>query len=67
MGKPFDKFAIVFICGMVGVILAFIVYGLYSEGIIVDEYITGTISITDVMSFIILAWSIIGVVLAAIK
>lgn len=67
MSKPFDKFAITFICGMVGVVLAFILYGLYTNGVIIDEYVTGSITIEEVMAFTIIVWTIIGVVIAAIK
>lgn len=65
MGKPFDKFIIVFTCGMIGIILAFIVYYLYSNGIVIDEYVTGTITIENVMALVIIVWSAIGVVLGA--
>jgi len=65
MGKPFDKFAITFICGMIGVILAFVFYGLYVDGIIIDEYVTGSITIEEIMALTILVWTAIGVILAA--
>lgn len=67
MDKPFEKFAITFICGMVGVVLAFILYGLYTNGVVIDEYITGTITIEEVMALTIIAWTVIGVVISAFE
>lgn len=52
---------------MVGVVLAFILYGLYTEGVIIDEYVTGSITIEEVMAMTIVIWTIIGVVIAAFE
>jgi len=50
---------------MIGVILAFVFYGLYVDGIIIDEYVTGSITIEEIMALTILVWTAIGVILAA--
>jgi len=63
MGE-FKKFAIVFICGMIGIGLAFVLYLLNAEGILVDEYITGSITIENIMSITIIIWTLIGVVIS---
>ena len=65
MGSNLNKFAITFICGMIGIILAFILYGLNINGIIIDEYISASLTIEEVMALTIIVWSLIGVGLAA--
>ena len=67
MGKSIDTFIITFICGMIGIVLAFITYLLYVNGIVVDEYITATLTIENMMALIILAWTSLGVLLSAIS
>ena len=65
MEKSFRSFAIVFICGLIGIIQAYILYVMNLEGIVVDEYITGSITIENVMALTILVWAMIGVVASA--
>jgi hypothetical protein len=54
----------VFGCGMIGLILAMIWQTLYTNGVVVDEFVTGTIQSWEVMALIIIVWLIIGVVVA---
>ena len=49
-----------------GVILAAIVYELYNQGILVDEFIRGSIVITDVMVVIVVLFMLIAGILAAV-
>lgn len=67
MGDSIKYFAIVFICGCIGIGLALILYILNAQGILIDEYITGSITIENVMALTILIWTLIGVVLSAIE
>jgi len=53
--------------GMLGVIFAGILKALYDNGIVVDEMITGSITITDLMTFLVLVWTIIGVMIALLR
>lgn len=56
---------IIFVSGLVGISFALLAYGMYSAGILVDEGITGTVTIINVMSFIIIISVVVGVILAA--
>jgi len=67
MGNPFDKFAVVFICGMIGIILAFILYILNLNGVVIDEYVSESLTIEELMAIAIIIWTIIGVVIAALS
>ena len=50
-------------CTMIGIGFAGLFGYWNAQGIIVNEYITGTITITDLQTAIVLVWSIIGVIL----
>lgn len=65
MGSNERAFAIPLICGLIGVVLAIVVQLLYDAGIIIDEFITGTITLREIQAFIIIIWIIVGVLLAA--
>jgi hypothetical protein len=54
----------VFACGMVGVILAMIEQTMYDRGIVIDEFVTGSIQMWEVMALTIIVWLLIGVVIA---
>jgi hypothetical protein len=58
---------IVMFCGFAGIILAFIEKALYDNGTIIDEFITGTITITDLMALTIIIWIIIGIIIGVAK
>jgi hypothetical protein len=62
-----ETIAIVFSMGGLGIILAYILGELNSKGILIDEMITGSISITDVQTFLILVFIICGLIMVAIK
>ena len=62
-----DRVKWVFGCGMIGVILSMITYEMNTRGLLIDEYITGTILITDVMAVIIIMFLLIGVLIAMLK
>lgn len=51
-------------CGLIGIILAAMEKIMYDEGIIIDEFVTGSITLPDLMAFTIIIWLIIGVILA---
>lgn len=62
------RFVIVFTCGMIGIIMAFIFYTMYSQGILIDAYVDGvTITIENVMSFAIIMMTLLGVGIAALQ
>lgn len=57
----------VMFCGFAGIILAAIEFSLYSRGVLVDEYIAGTVTIADLMAITIILWLLFGVVIAVIR
>lgn len=59
----------VIIIGMagLGIIMAYIIETMYSKGVLIDEYITGTIAIGDLLTFIVLAFLMGGVIWGATK
>ena len=58
---------ILFVCGIVGLVLAVIEYQLYEQGWIVSQYVTNQAELTALMGITILMWLIVGAVLAAIS
>lgn len=65
MGRNERAFAIPLLCGIIGVILAIAIQLLNDAGIIIDEYLTGTLVLREVQLAIILVWMFLGVGLAA--
>lgn len=57
----------VLLFGFIGIILAAIEYTLYTEGILIDEFVTGSVTITDVMAFTVIAVLIFGVFIAVAR
>jgi len=53
--------------GAVGIVVAMICQALYDRGIIIDELISGSISITDLQFFVVLVFILVGVIIGAIK
>lgn len=49
--------------GMAGTIFAFIIKALYDKGILIDEFITGTITIADLMVMTVIVWVLLGIIL----
>ena len=67
MNRDMESGILVFGMGSLGVIFAFLVGVLYEEGIIVDELITGTISLTDVQIFIIILFIVFSLIMGALN
>ena len=53
--------------GVIGVFVAYIFWYLNDEGIWVDQAITASTSITEIMAIIIIIFLLIGVILAAMR
>ena len=58
---------IVFIVGCLGVSLAFIEYFPYGRGVLLDELVTGTVTISNLMSCTVILFLLVGLVLAALR
>lgn len=67
MDKDIRSAIIVVGCGLVGIIFAVIEKTLYDKGVLIDEFITGSITLPDLMAFTIIFWLIVGVVLGVIS
>jgi len=59
------SFAIVTLCGIVGILLAITIQILNTSGIIVDEFITGSITLREVQAMTIIIWLLLGVGISA--
>lgn len=55
----------IFGCGMLGIIQAMILFEMNTRGILIDEFITGSITITDLMVGVVIIWLLIGVIIGA--
>lgn len=67
MGRNERAFAISLICGLIGVLFAIITQILYIAEIIVDEFITATLTLREVQVIIIILWVLIGIGVSAIE
>ena len=65
--SDFDTLVIVLVFGVIGVIVAMLARTMYVREVILDEFITGSITITDFMAGVIILFLVIGVVVAAVK
>ena len=65
--RDFETLIIPLIMGVLGIINAMIFKTLYDEGIIIDAFIAGTITITDLMTIVVVMWFVVGIILAAVK
>ena len=65
--EDFEWMLIVIVFGILGIVVAMIIYNLNVQGILVPEFLTGSITITQVMAGIIILFIIGGIVVAAIK
>jgi len=59
------SFAIVTLCGIVGILLAITIQILNASGLIVDEFITGTITLREIQAITIIIWLLLGVGISA--
>lgn len=65
MGSMIGLFAIIMIVGMAGIITSAIIYEMYVGGWVIDEYISGTITIADVMTVMIVTTIIVALIAGA--
>ena len=67
MRKEFQTMLIVIVCAILGVVSAMIVNTMYVRGQIIDEFITGTITIDDLMFVVFFAWLVVGIIIGVLK
>lgn len=69
MKKQFSMMIIIITFAILGLVAAVVVYNLYTNGIVIDELVdqSETISITDLTFLICLVWTFMGVVIGVLK
>jgi len=53
--------------GFAGIVFAFILKTLYDEGVLIDEFITGSIVISDLMGLTVIAWILVGIIVEVMR
>ncbi len=66
MAKDYMVAMIIVVCGIIGIVLAIMVQMMYADQLLVNELVTGTITLRVIQTIIILMWMVIGVCLAAV-
>jgi len=54
------SFAIMFGFTFVGIFVSYLLFWLYSHGIVVDEFVTGSVTIVDVMFLTLISFVLVG-------
>jgi len=67
MGRNERAFAILVLCGIVGVVFAVIFQFLFDAGIIIDEIVTATLTLREVQLVVIVMWVVLGIGVSAIE
>lgn len=69
MRKELNMMLIIVVCAIIGLVCAIITYQLYTNGILVDEIVTesSTISIDDLTFIIFFGWTFVGIVIGVLK
>jgi hypothetical protein len=67
MDRDYVPVVTIFGFGFFGIIMAAIAKVANDEGVIIDEFITGSITITDLMAIIIIIFLLAGVVVAVVR
>ena len=65
--EDFEVLIIIVIFSVIGIIMAMFLKTLYDLGIIVDEFVSETITINELMAIVIILFLVVGVVIAATK
>lgn len=50
-----------------GILCAAIELSLYTDGVFFDEFVTGSITISDIMAITIILWTLVGIVIAVYR
>ena len=67
MGSREKAFAIIMLCGIIGIVFAIILQLLYDQAIFVDEYITDTLLLREIQFVVFLVWEVLGIGVAAVE
>lgn len=67
MDRDVQSAVVVVLFGVGGILTAGFEKALYDKGVLIDEFITGTISLPDLMTITIILWLLVGVIVAVMK
>ena len=67
MGSNEKTFAIIALCGIIGIIIAILLQFLYDSDIVISKYIGDTFTLKEIQFACILIWEIFGIGLVAIE
>jgi len=67
MGEKEKSFGIVALCGIIGIIFALILQLMNDHSILINEFLTGTITLRVVQVVVILIWQMVGVIIVALR
>lgn len=69
MKKELNMMLVIVVCAIIGLVCAVLVYTMYTNGIIIDELVTesSTISINDLTFIVFFGWTFIGIVIGVLK
>ena len=62
MRRDVEGFVIILLFIIMGVVFSGLLYYLYDNGIVINEMITGSITIDKVMALNLVLWSLVGVI-----
>ncbi len=65
--SDFNTVVIILVCGVLGLVNALIINNLYENGILIQEFVSGSITIETLMTLVIVVWLMVGIILAAFK
>ncbi len=65
MGGDWKKTMIIVTCGIIGILFAIMIQMMDTNGIIVNELLSGSITLKAVQTFIIILWTGMGVLIAS--
>ena len=65
--KDFETLIIIVVFAVIGIIMSMFLKTLYDRGIIIDEFVSETITITEIMAIVIILFLVVGVIVAATK
>lgn len=53
--------------GFAGIVFAYILKALYDGGVLIDEFITGSIVISDLMGLTVIVWIMVGIIMEVVR
>lgn len=67
MGRNERVFAIIMLCGIIGMVFAIALQVLYDQAIFVDEFLSDTLTLRELQFVVFLMWEIVGIGVAAFE